>query len=79
MNISGDSKTKHHNSHEMRFMEQNEVTYKFVYLMKYRKSCNDEMNSSFYIANVMRNDFLPNLCKEHINLVISFQTYVNRI
>ena len=49
MNISGDSKTKHHNSHEMRFMEQNEVTYEFVYFMKYRKKTkyNDEMNSPF--------------------------------
>ena len=37
MNISGESKTKHHNSHEMRFMEQNEVTYEFVYFLKYTK------------------------------------------
>ena len=37
MNISGESKTKHRNSHEMRFMEQNEVTYDFAYFLKYTK------------------------------------------
>ena len=33
MNISGESKTKHNNSHEMRFMEQNEVIYNFEYFL----------------------------------------------